>query len=142
MPTARGFAVFGLVAVALLFAAVTSIHSFLAVTAPVAGNILVVEGWLYDDALENAVSRFEEGGYEYLVTTGGALVRGSHLSEYGSFAELSAAILTASGFDSGKLVVIPSPAVARDRTYATALALRRWLRQSGIEARGIDIFTS
>ena len=142
VPTARGFAVLALAAVATLSAAVTSIHPFLAVTAPVEGNILVVEGWLYDDALERAVSRFEQGGYEYLVTTGGPLVRGSHLSEYGSFAELSAAILTTSGFDRRRLVVIPSPAVAKDRTYATAVALQRWLRESGLEVRGIDIFTS
>lgn len=114
-------------------AAVTSIHSFLALNAPVNGNILVVEGWLCGEVLKSAVSRFEQGGYEYLVTTGGPLVRGSHLSEYVSFAELSAAILTASGFDPGSLVVIPSPPVARDRTYASALALQRRFNELGID---------
>jgi hypothetical protein len=143
LPTPRGVAVLLLIAVVTDAAAVTSIHPFLALNAPVNGNILVVEGWLCDEALQSAVSRFEQGGYEYLVTTGGPLVRGSHLSEYGSFAELSAAILTASGFDPGRLVVIPSPPVARDRTYASALALQRRLNELGIDVRGgIDLFTS
>ena len=113
VPTARGIAVIAVATAAIGAVAVTSIHPFLAVTAPVEGNILVVEGWLSDEALQSAVSRFEQGRYEYLVTTGGPLVRGAHLSEYGSFAELSAAILTASGFDPARLVVIPSPPVGQ-----------------------------
>ncbi|MBT5986592.1 MAG: YdcF family protein, partial [Nitrospina sp.] len=58
------------------------VHPFLAPTKPVGGDILVVEGWLPDYALEKAKERFQQGGYQLLVTTGGKIGNGLHLSEY------------------------------------------------------------
>ncbi|WP_293367015.1 hypothetical protein [Microcoleus sp. CAWBG50] len=46
----------------------TNIHPFLAVNAPIKADILVVEGWLPDYAVESAIAEFNKGGYRKLVT--------------------------------------------------------------------------
>ena len=66
------------------------IHPFLSPTKPVGGDILVVEGWLPDYALEKAKERFQQGSYQLLVTTGAKISVGSHSSEYKTWAELAA----------------------------------------------------
>jgi hypothetical protein len=55
-------------------------HTFLSVNHPVAANILVVEGWLPDYALEEAVQEFREKGYEYIVAAGGPMSQGNLVS--------------------------------------------------------------
>ena len=58
------------------------IHPFLAPTKPVHGDILVVEGWLPDYALKKAKERFQKGNYQLLVTIGGKIEVGYHLSPF------------------------------------------------------------
>jgi hypothetical protein len=121
--------------------AVVNLHRVLAVTAPVKGEILIIEGWLPDYALEAAVARFQEGNYGFLITTGGPLARGSHLVEFDNFAEVSAATLRATGFDSKRLVVVPTPAVQKDRTYASSVAVKEWIEVNGMAIKRVDVFT-
>ena len=45
------------------------LHPFLALSARVDGDIMVVEGWLPDYALQKAVDDFQNGSYKLLVTT-------------------------------------------------------------------------
>ena len=54
------------------------LHPFLAISVPVNGDIMVVEGWLPDYALEKAIADFQDGYYKSLITTGGPLLKGSH----------------------------------------------------------------
>ena len=44
------------------------------------------------------------------------------------------------GFDERFLVAVPAEAVARDRTYASALALKKWLRAAGHPATSMNIY--
>jgi hypothetical protein len=46
------------------------LSTYLSKSEHVIGNILIVEGWLPDSALEMASKEFRKNGYEYLVTTG------------------------------------------------------------------------
>jgi len=84
------------------------VHPFLAPTKPVGGDILVVEGWLPDYALEKAKERFQQGGYQLLVTTGGEISVGYHLSEYKTWAELAASTLKNLNFPEDKIIAVPS----------------------------------
>ena len=59
-----------------------AIYPFLALTRSAQGEVLVVEGWLPDYALEKVRDRFQDGNYQLLVTSGGELSTGSHLSRY------------------------------------------------------------
>ena len=117
------------------------IHPFLALNSPVNGDIMVVEGWLPYYALEEAVEDFQDGSYKLLVTTGGPLPQSSYLVEYGTVAELAAAMITKIGFDTNKLVPIPTPAVDSDRTYASAIELNKWLDSANMNIESLDIYS-
>ncbi len=120
---------------------IANIHPFLAVTAPISANILVVEGWLPDYAIKEAIAEYERGTYEKLITTGTPLSRGYYLAEYKNFAELTAATFLALGFDPNQLVAVPTPKVEKDRTYTSAVTLRQWVSTSGLRVKGVNLFT-
>ena len=116
------------------------IHPFLAPIKPVGGDILVVEGWLPDYALEKAKERFQRGGYQLLVTTGGKIERGYHLSEYKTWAELTASVLKNLNFPEDKIIAVPvRKNYKKDRTYYSILALQRKLYEEGFNEASIDM---
>jgi len=128
--------------ITLIVLIATQIHPFLAVTSPIAADVLVVEGWIPDYAIKQALTEFENGGYKQLITTGGPLPIGFYLAEYKNFAELSAATLKVLGMPEQKLTAVPVTKVAANRTYASVIALRQWLRGSGFQLKSINLFTS
>ena len=116
------------------------VHPFLAPTKPVGGDILVVEGWLPDYALEKAKERFQQGGYQLLVTTGGEISVGYHLSEYKTWAELAASTLKNLNFPEDKIIAVPAHKnIKKDRTYHSILALQRRLYEEGFNEASIDM---
>ena len=89
----------------LLISIILFIHPFLAPTKPVGGDILVVEGWLPDYALKKAKERFQQGNYQLLVTTGGEIGAGYHLSEFKTWAEIAASTLKNLDFPEDKIMI-------------------------------------
>lgn len=140
--TAQGWGVAIAFAATLIIFTVTHIYPFLAVTSPVKTDVLVVEGWLLDYALEQALTEFESGDYRQIITTGGPLERGSYLAEYNNFADLAAATLRKLGLEKEKLVAVPAPDVIKDRTYASAVAFSQWLSKSDLKIESINLYTS
>ena len=127
--------------IAALTLLTVSIHPFLAMTRPVHGDILVVEGWMPDSALEKALALLHEHDYDLIVTTGGPLTKGSHFAQFPTSAELTAATLRELGADPHPVVAVAAPPSARDRTYATALALKDWLRRSRSLVKSLDVYS-
>ncbi len=116
---------------ALGFLALKETYPFLAITEPVTGGALVVEGWAPDYALEEMIAEFNRNHYRTLFVTGGPLEKGAPLSEYRTYAELASATLTRLGLSSNVVQAVPAPLVRKDRTYASAVALRDWLQRHG-----------
>jgi len=141
LPTLQGWAVILFSFLLVFVMAIARIHPFLAITAPIPANILVVEGWLPDYAVEEAIAEYQRGSYEKLITTGTPISRGYYLAEYKNFAELTAATFLALGFDHNQLVAVPTPKVEKDRTYTSAMTLRQWLSASGLQVTGINLFS-
>ncbi len=139
--TGMGWASACLIVMAGLIWSIVNIYPFLAINAPIRGDILVVEGWLPDHALQQAAREFVGHDYHLLVTTGGPLKRGSFLTRYGTYARLAAATMARLGVDPAHIVAVPAPRVRKDRTYASALALRQWLETSELTVRSMDILT-
>ena len=139
--TAQGWGVAIACLASLLIFTLSHIHPFLAVTSPIKADVLVVEGWLPDYAIKNALLEFESGSYRQIITTGGPLERGSYLAEYKNYAEISAATLKALGLEKEKLVAVPAPDVIKSRTYASAAAFRQWLSNSDLNLESINLYT-
>lgn len=130
-----------LAGVAALMIAARYAYPFLAPSRPAYGQILIVEGWMPDAELEQAIRVFGTHDYQLLVTTGGPLLRGSFLSEYSTYAQLTAASLRRLGLEQKVVVPVPAPRVQRDRTYASALAVRDWLSATGTSVASVDVFS-
>ncbi len=122
---------------------VFNIHSFLAETNPVNGDILVVEGFIPDYAIEESKAIFEKGGYKLLVVTGKPFEKGYHLSSYKNSGESSAATLLKLGMDAKHIRVVSiTDYHKRDRTYATAISLKQWISGSGLHIKSFDLVTT
>jgi len=121
---------------------VKGLHGFLAVTEPLEGaEVLVVEGWMPDGALQQVAERLAANPrYRYVCTTGIVIERGFYLSEIKDYATLAARTLEKLGVDPARMVVSPTPPVQRNRTYESAVALRKHLIERGLltkEGRGL-----
>ena len=134
-----GWLVFVLVSLLFLYWGVKSVFPFLAVNKPIHGEILVVEGWLPDYALERVIEIFNSGGYRRIVTTGGPLTYGSYLVGYKTCPGVAAATLKKLGFDESLISVVPAPDVMKDNTYAAGLSIKKWMTNSGLSTKSLNI---
>jgi hypothetical protein len=119
------------------------IYAFLAPSDPAPhAQILVVEGWISKEELDQAAAAFNAGKYARIVTTGGP-VDSWHNAHYGSnFAESAADYLRMHDPKLANVVPIPAPASAQDRTYLSAVMVREWVAKSGVQVTEIDVFSS
>ncbi|WP_392534815.1 ElyC/SanA/YdcF family protein [Nostoc sp. C117] len=140
--TAQGWAI-AITAVAyLIFFSITHVQSYLAVTSPIkSAEILLVEGWMPDFAIEEALTEFQKGSYRQIITTGGSIEKGTYLSEYKNFAEISAATFKKLGLEPEKVIAVPTPTVVKDRSYASAVEFHRWLCNSNLKVKSINLFS-
>ena len=121
----------------VLFLFLFTIHPFLAPTKPVGAD-----NFLVDYGLKKLSDEFRSKNYSLILSAGVLLPQGSPFAaEYKTSAELSAAILKKFGIREKAIVpIIPKP-VKRDRTFASALAVKNWLAQNNIQPRGINLFS-
>jgi DUF218 domain len=141
LPTLRGWLFLLLMSAGLIFAAVREVHPFLATIDPVSGGALIVEGWLPAFAFEKVIAEFNRNQYSKLYVTGGPIEQGSSDSGYITYAERGAAILRGKGVLSNAVQAVPAPKVDRDRTYASAVALKSWLLAQGIAPKSYHVMT-
>ena len=130
-----------LVGAGLCFIAVRSLYPFLAVTDPVSGGVLIVEGWLPEYAFGKVIAEFNRNKYDKLYVIGGPMERGAVSTGTLTFADRGAAIARSRGLASNLVQAIPAPSVERDRTYASARALKIWLVERGIVPSNYHVMT-
>jgi hypothetical protein len=141
VPTALTWCMACAFCVILMTAGTLTIHAFLAPVNPVHADILVVEGWMPEYALQQAAADFKTKGYRLLIVTGGPVENGSFLSGYGSLAEVGFRTLIKLGVDNSRVVATPSQFVRKDRTYEEAVALKQWLERSGTPERSLNLYS-
>lgn len=145
LPSWRGWLLLVVLGILAGYAGMRGIHPFLAPDRPVESDILVVEGWVPDYALKQGLDLSVEHKSRYLLLTGGT-VRGEANPEPGdTYAYMAMKRLQRIGGDLPHVHPVPSPELTpepeRDRTYASALAVKRWLSGRGIEVRSINVLT-
>ncbi|MBD0264402.1 MAG: YdcF family protein [Tolypothrix sp. Co-bin9] len=140
--TAQGWVIAIALIASVIFFNISHLYPFLAVTSPIKADVLVVEGWVTDYGLEQAFTEFKSGSYRQIFTTGGPVEKGFYLAEYNNFAAIAAATLKKLGVQPEKVTVVPTPDVIKDRTHASAIALRQWLANSNLPINSMNLLTS
>jgi uncharacterized SAM-binding protein YcdF (DUF218 family) len=134
-----------LVAFALLLAGaflLKSVYPFLAITHRVDANILVVEGWINENAIRAAIKEFQTNHYQRVFTTGGPVMgTGGYINDFYTSASVGADLLRKNGLANGSVQMVPSRVMDRDRTYSSAVALRSWFRDHNMAVSSIDVVT-
>jgi len=114
-------------------------NAYLSLNRPVESDVMIVEGWLPDYALEEVKVIFNRENYKKIITTGVPLEVGSYLREYRDLAHLSQATLLALGMKENEVVAVPAPAVYRDRTFHSAVAVREWMLKNGVQIENMNL---
>jgi len=116
-------------------------ETFLSVTDRCPADVLVVEGWIGPEGVKAAAMEFARGNYRYVVGTGGLSGEPWH-EERWNFAKEAGKVLRRVGIPADRVLVALTPDEAdSQRTYAAALAVRRALRDVGVSAKALNIFT-
>lgn len=143
VPTVWGGISIALAAAVALLLWGARIHGFLAPNEPVGARLLVVEGWLPQDELDQALVACRSGGYPLVLTTGGPIAHEfDRFDSAASYAERARRYLVLRGLPADGVIAVPAPATAQDRSFQNALMVREWATRSGVGVAAIDVFSS
>ena len=117
------------------------VHPFLAVSEPIPAKILVIEGWVRAYALRAAIVEFRKGGYQEVITSGGVMDDDPSWPAGSTIAGWAAQRLARCGLAASLITPVPCSDPMRDRTYASALAVREWLEKNRPNVTAVDVLT-
>jgi len=148
LPTLWGAALAFVAFAAIAVALIANAPAYLAVTEPARGvdgngaRVLIVEGWMDDRELDQAVALFRSGHYERIVTTGGPVESWTGMPvPWKDYAERGARYLAAHGLADATIVAVPAPASAQDRTFLSAVVVREWAARERIRLDAVDLLS-
>ena len=118
-----------------------SIHSFLAVSKPVRADILVVDGLLTGYAYDTIVKFIERDKYKYVIATGVDMNYVYTQEDGYNNAELSYKILLTKKIENCRIEKAPAYKVIKDRTFTSAITLRKWLLDNNLKDQSINLVT-
>jgi hypothetical protein len=133
------------IAVASSVLALRHLGGYLAADAPASGpdgrgaRTLIVEGWLEEDALDDAIAAIARGHYERIVTSGGPIEGWREEQRWPTYAERAADYLRRHG--AKEVVALPAPKSLQDRSFLGAVVVRDGLRQQGEAPAAVDLFS-
>jgi uncharacterized SAM-binding protein YcdF (DUF218 family) len=102
---------------------------------------MVVEGWIHDFALDEAVALYRTGSYSKIVCTGVPIETGSYIQQFKSYSEMTTARLLKLGVAREDIITAIGEEAKQDRTYTAATALRECLIAYNIEEKDIHLVT-
>gem|GEM_PF-460375 len=142
VPTWSGWLVVLIVCVAAALGVGRWIHPFLSPDQPVGRGILVVEGWLGEQGLLQAIDQYRHGDYSLLVTTGGPITDAWAGAEpFEKYADRAAQFFRDHGIEASDVVAVSSKGRLRDRTWQSAISVRNWLSQSNLGIDALDVIS-
>lgn len=141
LPTPLGWLALALLVCGVLAWAWPRTYRFLSPQQPAHAKILVVEGWLERDALEQALGAVRDGGYERVLTAGGPITSWADRIGFTNYADLAADYLVKRGLEPQRVTAVPAPASAQERTFLSAVEVRDRLRSEGARVDAIDVFS-
>jgi uncharacterized protein len=116
-------------------------YPFLAQNTAATSKVLVVEGWLPDSGLKNAIDYYRSNSYEYMILTGVPITQWTHSSPFSNMADASKETMHRYYFrDTIYTATIPNT-ILRDRTYATAVALKMTFEEWDSKVESFDLYS-
>jgi len=101
-----------------------NVYRFLTVNKTVDTKTMVIEGWVDDNVLDEALDYYRKNGFNKLIVTGLPVTKRRLFSYFKNTAQLAAAQIKNSGFtDTVYQAVIPK-GILIDRTFNTAIAVK------------------
>jgi hypothetical protein len=113
-------------------------ESFFSLTSRLPAEVLVVEGWIGQDGARAAATEFKDGGYQYIVATGGQSEEELGNSNYAEMAEQA---LIALGVPKDRIIAAPIGPVERQRTFTSAVAAWQALEGKRVHPAALNVFT-
>ena len=117
-------------------------YPFLAVSDPVRGDFIVLEGWAarHPGVLKALSSEFERGNYRHILIVLQSFGEDEFNDQSSSNEDISDA-LAKYGVPRPEVSYVMYPAVQRDRTYNAAIATKSWFALNKISSRSLDVVT-
>ncbi|MEO7008885.1 MAG: hypothetical protein ABI156_07065 [Caldimonas sp.] len=106
-----------------------------------AGTV-VVEGWLDEADLDQAIAALRSRHYERVLVTGGPIESWDDARVWKTYAARAAGYLKVRVPAGVEVIAVPAPATAKNRTYLSALMVREWARSAGVALDAIDLYSA
>ena len=103
-------------------------------------QVLVVEGWIGIEGIQAAGTEFSQGGYSYLVASGGMTSNRWNVTR-DSYAQMAERELLRFGIARDKLIFAGSDGTESKRTFQSAVAVSQALEMRNVHPETINIFT-
>jgi len=103
-------------------------------------RVVVVEGWLNDRVLRRVADLVNKGSVKRVFVVGNRMEYASNFFPKHTFAEMGRLILIRYGVPKDKIVAVPFD-VLRDRTLASAMALKEYLDKRHMDVHAFEILT-
>lgn len=143
LPTFWGALLIGGALTATGLGLASNAYALLAPQQPAPGaRTLIVEGWLNRAELQQAAAVVRAGRYERLIATGGPIDPEVDAGQWGNHAQRTAAHLREFIGAAVPVIAVETPASAQERTYLSAVMVRRWARQTGTRLGTVDLFSA
>jgi hypothetical protein len=142
VPTLWGWLALAVAGMLLAAAVVRGLYPLLAMTEPVGGPVLIVEGWMAPKELEEAAIAYSTGRYTLVITTGGPVHHGWLGTYKETYADQAAEFLRYRGLPPRAIVAVPSAITQEDRTFHSALRVREWAKRANVRIDGADVVSA
>ncbi len=115
-------------------------EKFLAKTDRAPNEVLIVEGWIGLDGLAAAKVEFEQGHYQFIVTSG--VLHADRWNHHKiNYSKDAAIVLTELGVPARQIIETPASSSENHRTFEAASVVRRTLEQHRLHPTSANVFT-
>jgi len=140
LPTIPGLILISITCIVMTIFILNNLASYLAQQQPISKGILVVEGWVSEQTLLQAIQSYKTNPYQQIITTGG-LIKNRQQGKHKSYADSASAFLLKNGIKQTEITSLPTPDSAQNRTFLSAVIVRDWLIQQKNNTQFIDVFS-
>jgi hypothetical protein len=115
--------------------------SFLAITNPSSTEVLVLEGWMPAYAVNQVAPLIKARDYRRVIISRPLYAGRTEYESGEALAKYILENLVELGVSKDRIHLVFSNASDRNRTYRSALAVRNWMQEKGLDIRTIDVGT-